>query len=529
MSVAHHPRPSLAALYAGLASFLLMSCGPTTKPLTPTPTGAEPAPKIEDSFPLAKVSEDQLCKALASRNLVWDDPEASLRRKLLVSDMHLGPGEGSPIYSAIEDFTFDASWTQFLATQATRAPTDLIIVGDFIEFWQIEAALGQPPGSSQSGAVAALEVAIAAHPNVFSAMSSFLSAGDHRVIFVPGNHDAELLWPAVQLRIAQEIQPADISRLVFVNSIAYRHGDVHVEHGHRLDGQNSSDTPWAPVRMDETGVCRLEKVWGEVFLAEFFNSLEQQYPFVDNLSPESAALIWGVNDEPDTVSLARVAGRFFKLLAAEEHRSLNVSALQAKLVQTVGVPYKAEEDTSLRSQLWQALPANDEVTLMLGELLANPKYASLRKGFLGVAHALPSPTKAAIALARLDWLQLASLIKEGLTDSATVAAEAIPNASIVVLGHTHRLGGSIEELTAGRYLANTGAWVATESVAVLKQRGLGWDQLDSKNSQQFPARLPAVVIDYVGGKPAPPRLVYAAVRRSPRSAPAITRRRRLVR
>ncbi len=508
MFVAPQQRPSLAAFYAALASLLLMSCGPTTKPLSPT--GAEPVHNIEDVFPLAKVSEDLLCKALASRDLVWDDPEASLRRKLLVSDLHVGPGEGSPIYSAIEDFSFDASWTQFLATQATHAPTDLIIVGDFIEFWQIEAALGQPPGSSQSGAVAALEVAIAAHPDVFSAMSSFLSAGDHRVIFVPGNHDAELLWPAVQLRIAQEIQPADISHLVFVNAIAYRHGDVHVEHGHRLDGQNSSDTPWAPVRMDETGVCRLEKVWGEVFLAEFFNSLEQQYPFVDNLSPERAALIWGVNDEPDTIEVARIAGRFFKLLAAEKHRSLNVSALQAKLLQTVGVPYKAEEDASLRSQLWQALPSNDEVTLMLGELLTNPEYANLRKGFYRVAKAMPSVTRIAIAFASLDWPSLASLIKQGITDSATVAAEAIPNASIVVLGHTHRLGGSIEELAAGRYYANTGAWVATQSVAVLKQQGLGWEQLDSKNSKQFPARLPAVLIDYVGGKPMAPRLIYAA-------------------
>jgi UDP-2,3-diacylglucosamine pyrophosphatase LpxH len=470
----------------------------------------ESVQKIEDFFPLAKVSEDQLCEALAHRNLVWDDPEVRLRRKLLVSDMHLGPGEGSPIYSAIEDFTFDAPWTEFLATQATHAPTDLIIVGDFIEFWQIEAALGQPPGSTQSGAVAALEVAIAAHPDVFSAMSSFLSAGDHRVIFVPGNHDAELLWPAVQLRIAQEIQPTDMSRLVFVNSIAYRHGDVHVEHGHRLDGQNSSDTPWAPVRMDETGVCRLEKVWGEVFLAEFFNSVEQQYPFVDNLSPERAALIWGVKDEPDTIKLAGIAGQFFQLLAAEEHRSLNLSALQAMLLRTAGVPHKAEDDASLRAKLWQALPANDEVTFMLSELLTNPEYAGLRKDFLAVAKAMPSPTRTGIAFAGLDWSQLASLIKSGITNPATVAAEAIPHASIVVLGHTHRVGGSIDELKAGRYLANTGAWVATESVAVLKQRGLGWDQLDSKNSHQFPARRPAVLIDYVGGKPVPPRLIYAA-------------------
>ena len=301
-----------------------------------------------------------------------------------------------------------------------------------------------------------------------------------------------------------------MSQLLFVNAIAYRHGDVHVEHGHRFDGRNSSDTPWAPVRMDETGVCRPEKVWGEVFLAEFFNSLEQQYPFVDNLSPERAALIWGLSDEPDTIRVAGIAGRFFRLLAAEKHRSLNVLALRAMLLKTAGVPYKAEEGASLRSQLWQGLPSSDEATLLLAELLTNPAYASLRKGFLGVAKAMPSSTRTAMAFARLDWSQLASLVKEGIKNPATVAAEAIANASIVVLGHTHRVGGGIEELRAGRYYANTGAWVATQSVAVLKQQGLGWDQLDSKNSKQFPARLPAVVIDYVGGKPMPPRLIYAA-------------------
>ena len=46
-------------------------------------------------------------------------------------------------------------------------------------------------------------------PPVFTDLGKLLDGGDHRVIIIAGNHDADLLWPKVQLAIARAIKPRD--------------------------------------------------------------------------------------------------------------------------------------------------------------------------------------------------------------------------------------------------------------------------------------------------------------------------------
>src|SRR5579871_3187180 len=152
---------------------------------TPTPSSPAPAPaaQVADAFPLARLDERALCDRLLARRpddyraIVDRDPE--LRRAVIVSDLHLGPGTTDPRFTGIEDFYSDAEWGAFLDQQT--APTDLIIDGDFIEFWQIAAALHvlpardasvQPTGDvtlaeDQDFGVAAAELVIGAHPTVF--------------------------------------------------------------------------------------------------------------------------------------------------------------------------------------------------------------------------------------------------------------------------------------------------------------------------------------------------------------------------
>ena len=229
-------------------------------------TPATTAPSLDDAFPLAKLDDRALCDRLLARTPeqfhVIADREPKLRRKVIVSDLHIGPGTADPRFTGIEDFYSDAEWGQFLDAQT--APTDLIIDGDFIEFWQIAAALRALPhadrnatgvtlAEDQAFGVQAVEIVIAAHPTVFRDLGRFLARGDRRVIIIPGNHDADLLWPKVQLAIARAIAPADPSSLLFVDGAAYEHGGVHVEHGHAFDAANQFATGYAPVGRDRDG------------------------------------------------------------------------------------------------------------------------------------------------------------------------------------------------------------------------------------------------------------------------------------
>ena len=60
-------------------------------------------------------------------------------------------------------------------------------------------------GATQRGSLAALDVILAAHPKVFEALRRFLADGDSRLIIIAGNHDSDLIWPKVQLRLAREL------------------------------------------------------------------------------------------------------------------------------------------------------------------------------------------------------------------------------------------------------------------------------------------------------------------------------------
>ena len=203
-------------------------------PETDRPGGAcrpiAPADPLAARYPEAQLDDKALCERLMARtatDAVFVDPEPRARRKVIVSDLHLGPGSSDPRFAGIEDFYSEAEWASFLARQVAAGPTDLIVNGDFIEFWQIAAALGALPkrtdprqptsgsvlASDQRFAVTAIELVLAAHRSVFADMGKLLDRGDNRIIIVAGNHDADLLWPKVQLAIARAIKPRDPSRL----------------------------------------------------------------------------------------------------------------------------------------------------------------------------------------------------------------------------------------------------------------------------------------------------------------------------
>jgi UDP-2,3-diacylglucosamine pyrophosphatase LpxH len=510
------------------AAWLLLLCACSS--------GAAPAvasPAIADTYPLAKLDDRALCDRLLARKpdefRVIVDREPKLRRNVIVSDLHLGPGTGDPRFTGIEDFYSDAEWGQFLDAQT--APTDLIIDGDFIEFWQIAAALHALPkpdpnatgitlAEDQDFGVAAIELVIAAHPSVFRDLGRFLARGDRRVIIVPGNHDADILWPKVQLRIARAIAPPDPNALIFVNGAAYEHAGVHVEHGHAFDAANQFATGYAPFGRDRDGRCRLQASWGEIFVDQFYTETERQIPFIDNLYPESAAVLWELREDPRGVANGVGAGiRFLELLRSAETSALNRDAAKAALQSLFGTPDTALPDVidQLTNQLAHGDSGAKAIVGALWELVEDPQLASLWSAVIAAARALPDFPAAFDELRKVDPDALAHLRDRAFGDVEETAAARLlggPNdIRDVVLAHTHTVGGRMAPISAnGRsgFFANTGSWISVASVAELVARGVTWDKLSLADRAMFPSKRTAVVIDYANGQPQPPVVLNAS-------------------
>ena len=506
-------------------------------PVAPAP----PRDPLAARFPDAQLDDRALCDRLMARtaaDAVFVDPETRYRRKVIVCDLHLGPGGADPRFTGIDDFYSDADWRAFLEKQAAAGPTDLIVNGDFIEFWQIAAALGTLPkrddprqpatgavlASDQKFAVGAVDLVLAAHRSVFADLGWFLEHGDHRVIVIAGNHDVDLLWPKVQLAIARAIKPRDPARLIFTRGPGYEHGGVHVEHGHAFDAANRFSTNHAPFGRDRDGTCRVQSSWGEVFVDRFYTDVERKVPFIDNLYPQSAAILWAMRDNPDPQRDAGAVMKFIELVRVAEGRDFNRNAVASLLQSTLGTPgakdMGPESVGEVAGHVTERLAKGDltagAMTDALMRFRFDPELASLWTALARAGRALPDMRAAASELRAVDPDAMAHLRDEVFGDPLSTAAGRLLGGdrkiSVVVFGHTHEPGGSVEGIRARKYsgwYANTGSWISAASVADLRARGVGWDKLSLADRTMFPARNVAVTIDYTGGAPQKPAIVNA--------------------
>jgi UDP-2,3-diacylglucosamine pyrophosphatase LpxH len=530
-------------MFARVWAFLLLAAAAPAPP----PTPAAPLDPIAARFPNARLDERALCDLLLARtaaDAAFVDPEPRTRRKVIVSDLHLGPGGpgGDPRFTGVEDFYSDSEWGLFLARQAAAGPTDLIINGDFIEFWQIAAALGALPKRSdprqpatgsvlagdQSLAAGAIELVINAHRSVFTDLGKLLDGGDHRVIIVAGNHDADLLWPKVQLAIARAIKPRDPARLIFTPGPSYEHRGVHVEHGHAFDAANRFSTGHAPFGRgrERDGRCRLQASWGEVFVDQFYTDVERKVPFIDNLYPQSAAILWAMRDNPDPQRDAGAVIRFIDLLRVAEGGDFNRNAAASLLQSVLGTPgandrgpeSAAEVVEHVANRLARGDVTAAAITDALLRFRFDPDLAGLWTALARSAKALPDVRAAANELRAIDPAAPAHLHQELFGDPLNAAAARLlggeRDIEVVVFGHTHDVGGTIERIAARKrsgWYANTGSWISAASVPDLRARGIGWEQLSLADRTMFPARDVAVVVEYKNGAPQKPALVAAPV------------------
>src|SRR5439155_613290 len=117
---------------------------------------------------------------------------------------HMGIGrDAAGGWRPTENFRWAVELSGFLKAidAQSHGATDLVLNGDTFEL--VESALPgckyADPGSgcTESEAVARIDHVLAAHAPEMRALADFARSGTNRVVFVPGDHDAALLFPAV--------------------------------------------------------------------------------------------------------------------------------------------------------------------------------------------------------------------------------------------------------------------------------------------------------------------------------------------
>jgi UDP-2,3-diacylglucosamine pyrophosphatase LpxH len=194
---------------------------------------------------------------------------------VFVSDSHIG---GDPSCDGFESPGELAAL--FVELTGRDGPVELILAGDFFDFLQI----GEVPKGKNK---ASLTIERPEYVGLFAALKRFREAEGKRVIYLPGNHDAESFWnPEIQETL-RERGLVDEFAYYYLASVETGQGRrvVYCEHGNQFDSENSVgnyhdplDTPLGHhVVMDGT---RRIAPYGEISPGLDLSEIKMVYPLV---------------------------------------------------------------------------------------------------------------------------------------------------------------------------------------------------------------------------------------------------------
>lgn len=187
---------------------------------------------------------------------------------VIISDLHIGRGKNPETgrYFELETFFYDADFLAFCAFLCAEArdrgaPFKLILNGDAFDLLRLDRVVGDEPPASRrerrygptmtpQQAASAIREILAGHPEFVDGLAQVLADGNE-VIFLPGNHDLEIQWPAVQSELREVVldrvaalggeaaREGAAPRLSFRGWFYHEPGRIWIEHGCQYDPENS--------------------------------------------------------------------------------------------------------------------------------------------------------------------------------------------------------------------------------------------------------------------------------------------------
>ncbi|NOY25143.1 MAG: hypothetical protein GXP62_04640 [Oligoflexia bacterium] len=186
---------------------------------------------------------------------------------IVVSDLHVTDAQKVrprlPLWKRYRqrDLFIDGSFDRlvdYLLGQV-NPDSELVLAGDIFDFDSVMRIPVQPPfhvswlerrrglGATQDKSCFKLHVILRDHPVFLATLRKWVVSG-HRLVFVIGNHDIELHWPAVQQALIEALALPDRCRAqVRICEWFYiAGGDTLIEHGNQFDAYCLCNDPVSP-------------------------------------------------------------------------------------------------------------------------------------------------------------------------------------------------------------------------------------------------------------------------------------------
>jgi UDP-2,3-diacylglucosamine pyrophosphatase LpxH len=260
---------------------------------------------------------------------MWD-----VKELFVMSDLHLAAERNAGLFQSDIELADCLNW---ILKESSDSLT--VLAGDILDFLVLRNgdSNGDHARVDFEGLGNRTQEIIKHHPEVFEALGKLARSPRHQLVIMGGNHDPELIFPAVQETIERRLGGGDFSKpvlrwLVQGEALRLRIGKavVLVEHGNILD-------PWNRINhaalqgalslssRNLSDVSDYQPPPGSRLVLKVVSQLRDQYTWVDCLKPETEAVL------PLLWHFASLQQRKLIFDLADDYLSMKVFALNQKI------------------------------------------------------------------------------------------------------------------------------------------------------------------------------------------------------
>jgi len=221
---------------------------------------------------------------------------------IVISDIHLGAGalvNGRRNY--LEDFSYDTEFVEFIEYYSSgdylNREVELIINGDLLDLLAVPfVPYFDDEFWSEKASLAKLKLILEAHPEVLNSLKKFLSIKKKKIVYIVGNHDAELVFPSLREHLLQQFDQEareKISILMEKDGEYIPETGVLIKHGHQYEMANDFD-PENCIVKDENGENYFIPPWGSYYVTRVINKFKEERSHINAVRPIKKFIINGL-------------------------------------------------------------------------------------------------------------------------------------------------------------------------------------------------------------------------------------------
>jgi UDP-2,3-diacylglucosamine pyrophosphatase LpxH len=220
---------------------------------------------------------------------------------LVISDIHLGAGvyiEGKR--NLLEDFHYDQELVDFLNFYSTgdyqNMDVELVINGDFLDLLAVpNVNFFDDEYWSEAASLEKLRIICNAHPEVLLALDNFVSHKNKKIVYIIGNHDAEMVFDSLKNYFLALFKQENRERILIDNeNHTYCPVEgVYIQHGHEYELAHHYDPKNTVLELEDNRRYFIPS-WGSYYVTHIINKYKQEREYANSVRPIKNFLIHGL-------------------------------------------------------------------------------------------------------------------------------------------------------------------------------------------------------------------------------------------